>query len=68
MNLPFVELRINLVDLSLYELIHSCPGMKLKREWVKRDRHRLLRAMTLPTVVEYFEVKKLVILVNLDYA
>ena len=30
--LPLVELRMNLVDLSLYVLIHSCSGMKLKRE------------------------------------
>ena len=28
----------------------------------------VLRAMTLPMVVEYLEVKKLVILVNLDHA
>ena len=61
MNLPFVELRMNLVDLSLYDSIPSFPGMKLKREWVKRDKHRLLRAMTLPKFVEYLEVKKLVI-------
>ena len=51
-----MELRINLVDLSLYDSIQSCLGMNLKREWVKRDKHRLLRAMTLPTVVEYLEV------------
>ena len=31
-NLPLVELRMNLVDLSLYVSIQVCSGMKLKRE------------------------------------
>ena len=39
--------------------VSSVGGVEdeLKREWVNRERHRLLRAMTLPTVVEYFDVK-----------
>ena len=61
MYLPFVDLRMNLVDSSLYVLIHSGSGMKLKREWVNRERHKLLRAIVLPIVVEYLDVKYLVI-------